>query len=82
MIGRRVELVGEIEAAARQHRPRSDKVRELRDLTTKQIRWECRWGWLRKYKPSERTITIAGVAAGSVIFVAALALHVWLGGGK
>lgn len=75
----RLMIADRIGVAKQQHKKRAELIRELRDLTTKQIRREIRWGWLRKYKPSERTMQVIGLAIGSVIYVGALAIQAWMG---
>lgn len=76
---RRLQLIDEYDAAVRSHRPRSHIAAELKALTTKSIQRECRWGWLRKYKPSERTVQLIGLAIGSALYVGGMAGYVLMG---
>jgi len=69
---RRLHIANEIAARAKQHKPREHLVQELKALTTKSLQREIRWGWLRRYVPSERALRMIGLAIGSAMYVSGI----------
>lgn len=78
----RIHLANKAAAAKPRSFDREHTINELKALTTKQIRRECRWGWLRKYKPSERTVQMIGLATGSALYVGGMLGYVLVGMAK